>query len=382
MREDLQGLRIDREKRQNGQPVGGGGRFWFVVSCLLFVGLVALSLYAFWWEPSGKSTPAPAVAAADDQGVGSEVASPEPPDREVLIASGYVVAHHKHELGSKVMGRVQWIGVERGDFVRKGQLLVKLEDREFRAQLEQAQAGLRYAQDRLAELERGPRPQEIERAKAELERAQADGENAHLDFERLKRLLGSGVIAQQEVDNAQARYEMAAASVASAQESYDLLEAGTRDEQIRQARAEVERSRAAVDYAQTMLDATEIRSPITGTVLRRIAEIGEMITTSYAGTSGAKSAVVALADLNDLQVEMDISQTDFSRISPDLECVMSPEAYPDRKYLCEIDEISPEANRQNASIQVKVKVLEPDEYLRPEMSARVTFLKREQKENG
>ncbi|MFZ0426599.1 MAG: efflux RND transporter periplasmic adaptor subunit, partial [Acidobacteriota bacterium] len=359
-----------------------GGRVWILTSCLLFVALLGLSLYAFWWEPSAKSASAPAVAAADDQTAVPEALPAEPPDREVLIASGYVVAHHKHELGSKVMGRVQWIGVERGDFVRKGQLLVKLEDREYRAQLGQAQASFKSAQDRLVELERGPRPQEIERARAELARARADRENARLDFERLQRLLGSGVIAQQEVDNAKARWEMAAASVDSAQESYALLEAGTREEQIRQARAEVERTRAAVEYAQTMLDATEIRAPVTGTVLRRIAEVGEMITTSYAGTSGAKSAAVALADLNDLQVEMDISQTDFSRITPDLDCIMTPEAYPDRKYRCEIDEISPEANRQNASIQVKVKVLEPDDYLRPEMSARVTFLKREGKNDG
>lgn len=381
MKEDLQGLQISREKRQSNGS-GGGGRVWFPISCLLFLALLGLSFYAFWWEPTAESSPTPAVVAADDQTAEVETSNPEPPDREVLIASGYVVAHHKHELGSKVMGRVQWIGVERGDFVRKGQLLVKLEDREFRAQLEQAQASLKYAQDRLAELERGPRPQEIERAGAEWARTKADRENARLDYERLRRLLNSGVIAQQEVDNAKSRYEMAAASVDSARESYDLLEAGTRDEQIRQARAEVERNRAAVDYAQTMLDATEIRSPITGTVLRRIAEIGEMITTSYAGTSGAKSAVVALADLNDLQVEMDISQTDFSRITADLDCIMSLEAYPDRKYRCEIDEISPEANRQNASIQVKVKVLEPDDYLRPEMSARVTFLRREQKSDG
>jgi HlyD family secretion protein len=381
MKEDLQGLRISREKRQSNGS-GGGGRIWFVTSCLLFLALLVLSVYAFWWKPTAESTAAPAVAAADNQPAVEQSAPPKPPDREVLIASGYVVAHHKHELGSKVMGRVQWIGVERGDFVRKGQLLVKLEDREYRAQLEQARASLKYAQDRLAELKTGPRPQEIERAAAELARTKADRENARLDYERLKRLLDSGVIPQQEVDNAKARFEMATASVNSAQESYDLLKAGTREEQIRQAQADVERTQAAVDYARTMLDATEIRSPITGTVLRRIAEVGEMITTSYAGTSGAKSAVVALADLNDLQVEMDISQTDFSRISPDLDCIMTPEAYPDRKYRCEIDEISPEANRQNASIQVKVKVLEPDDYLRPEMSARVTFLRREEKSDG
>jgi len=72
-----------------------------------------------------------------------------------------VVAHHKHELGSKVVGRVKWIGVEKGDLVRKGQLLVKLEDREYRAQLAQAQADLSAAEERLAALEAGSRPQEL-----------------------------------------------------------------------------------------------------------------------------------------------------------------------------------------------------------------------------
>lgn len=382
MKEDLQGLTIDREKRQ-GHAAGGGGRVWFGISCLLFAALVGLSWYAFWWKPAPEApAEAEAVEVADDPASGPQSPETQPEDREVLIASGYVVAHHKHELGSKVMGRIQWIGVEKGDFVRKGQLLVKLEDREYRAQLEQSKASLEFAEQRLAELERGARPQEIERAKADLVRARADRENARLDFERLKRLLGSGVMSQQEVDNARARFEMAAAAVDSARQTYDLLEEGTRSEEIRQARADVERTRAAVDYAQTMLDATEIRAPVSGTVLRRIAEVGEMLTTSFAGDSGAKSAAVALADLTDLQVEMDISQTDFGRINPDLACEMSPEAFPDRKYRCEIDEISPEANRQNASIQVKVKVLEPDDYLRPEMSARVTFLRRETEDNG
>jgi HlyD family secretion protein len=126
-----------------------------------------------------------------------------------------------------------------------------------------------------------------------------------------------------------------------------------------------------------MLDATEIRAPISGTVLRRIAEVGEMITTSFAGEMGAKSAVVALADLSDLQVELDISQADFNRISEEHGCQMSPEAFPDRIYPCELDEIAPEADRQKASIQVKVRVHQPDNYLRPEMSARVTFFEKE-----
>ncbi|GAB4114781.1 MAG: efflux RND transporter periplasmic adaptor subunit [Acidobacteriota bacterium] len=374
MKEDLKALRIEKDKKA-GFQAGNAGRVWMVLCLVLVVALLGVSYLAFWNPPPD---PVPSVAVAD---AGSTPAPVEktgpPPGREVLIASGYVVAHHKHELGSKVMGRVEWIGVEKGDFVRKGQLLVKLEDREYRAQLEQARASLKLAEERLAELEAGSRPEEIRRAEAELKRAEAERHDAKLELERLRGLLKVGVVSQQQVDTAQARFDIADAAVRSALHSLELLRLGPREEQIRQARAEVERARAAVQYAETMLDATEIRAPITGTVLRRIAEVGEMITTSFAGEGGAKSAVVALADLQDLQVELDIAQTDFNRISPDHECRMTPEAYPDREYKCVIDEISPEANRQKASIQVKVKILEPDSYLRPEMSARVTFLRKE-----
>jgi HlyD family secretion protein len=350
------------------------------LSGALFVALIGLGYYTYLLTYAKEtSKPGPAVV---DQPKDTPVEVPPEVTREVLIASGYIVAHHIHELGSKVMGKVEWIGVEKGDFVRKNQLLVKLEDREYQAQLEQAKAAQKLAEIRLEELEAGSRPEEIERARAEVDRTRADAKNARLEYERMQNLVASGVISDQELDNAKSRFEMAEAAVGVAEKSLRLFEIGPRAEQIEQARAEVERASASVKYYQTMLDATEIRAPITGTVLRRIAEIGEMVTTSFAGTSGAKSAVVALADLNDLQVELDISQSDFNRISRDQECQMVPETYPDRIYPCEIDEISPEANRQKASIQVKVKVLEPDEFLRPEMSATVTFLRRESENNG
>ena len=129
-----------------------------------------------------------------------------------------------------------------------------------------------------------------------------------------------------------------------------------------------------------MLDATEITAPIGGTILERNVEQGEMVTTSFVGDRGAKSFVVTLADLNDLQVELDINQNDFNRIGPNQPCTMTTDAFPDRPYKCHVDEIAPEANRQKATVQVKVKVLEPDEYVRPEMNARVTFMNTEEKQ--
>jgi HlyD family secretion protein len=114
--------------------------------------------------------------------------------------------------------------------------------------------------------------------------------------------------------------------------------------------------------------------PIAGTILERNVEQGEMVTTSFVGDRGAKSFVVTLADLDDIQVELDINQNDFNRVSMGQPCIVVTDAYPDRKYECRVDEIAPEANRQKATVQVKVKFLKPDEYVKPEMNARVTFL--------
>src|SRR5204863_8250045 len=106
-------------------------------------------------------------------------------DSAVLVATGYVVAHHKIEVGSKISGRVAWIGVEKGDHVDKDQLIVKLEDREYRAQYEQAVASYDSAVARLAELDRGSRPEEIDRAKADMERAEAQLRADEANYKRV-----------------------------------------------------------------------------------------------------------------------------------------------------------------------------------------------------
>jgi len=370
MEKDLKGLRIDPERK--GRLRKSSAVSWVLALVCLLIGAGAFALFSGYFNQAADSA---AKQAASKEPAATEAVDSKEAAGEVLKASGYIVAHHKIQIGSKVMGKVAWIGVEKGDKVRKDQTLVRLDDREYRAQAEQAEAALRAAEARLKELETGNRPEEVHRAEAELASYRADSANAALEWKRLQTLLGSGAIAQQQVDNARSRADMAEAAVRVAEHNLELMRLGPRSEQIASARAEVDRARANLDYARTLLDATVIRSPIDGTVLQRIVEIGEMVTTSFAGEMGAKSAVVSLADLMDLQVELDISQSDFNRLADDQDCVMSPEAYPDRKYRCRIDEIAPEANRQKATIQVKVKILEPDAYLRPEMTANVTFSK-------
>src|SRR5262244_3039270 len=355
----LNKLKIDKSKRV--QPATSSKATTIIIVIVLIAGaLIALALLR---RPESVPT--------------VEVVHPRvenPSQSAVLVATGYVIAHHKVQVGSKIAGRVAWIGVEKGDRVKRDQTVVRLEDREFRAQYDQAKSAYDGAQAHLQELERGSRPEEIDRAKADVERAQADVQTADAQLKRIQGLVKEGVAPAQSLDDAKGRSDSARANVAALTKTYELIRQGPRQEQIDTARSEAARAKAAMEYAKTILDATEIRVPSNGTILERNVEQGEMVTTSFVGDRGAKSFVVTLADLDDLQVELDINQNDFNRIGPDQPCTVVTDAFPDRVYQCRVDEISPEANRQKATIQVKVKVAEPDEYIRPDMNARVTFL--------
>jgi HlyD family secretion protein len=182
------------------------------------------------------------------------------------------------------------------------------------------------------------------------------------------------VSSKAELDRAVAQRDTARALLEAARQSSAMTDIGPRAEEIRAAQAQVQQMKATLDYAQTQLAATEIKAPVSGTVLQRIVERGEMVSPSSFGESGARTSVVALADLNDLQIELDISQADFARLKMGQRAEIIPEAFPNLKYTGFIAEIAPEGNRAKATVQVKVKVENPDEQLRPEMNARVNFL--------
>src|SRR5262245_56797244 len=355
---ELNKLKIDKSKR--GQPAARAATI-VVVLAILFAG--AVGAVVLLRQPTAAAT----VEVVHPRTESSTQSA-------VLMATGYVIAHHKIQVGWKIAGRVAWIGVEKGDHVRRDQVVVRLEDREYRAQYDEAKSAYDGAQVRLLELQRGSRPQEIDRAKHDVERAQADLQTAEAQFKRTQGLVNGGVAPAKTLDDAKGRYDSARANLAALSKTYELIRQGPRQEQIDTARSEAARAKAAMEYASTILDATEIRVPGDGTILEPNVEQGEMVTTSFVGDRGAKSFVVTLADLNDIQVELDISQNDFNRVTADQPCTVVTDAYPDRVYKCRVDEISPEANRQKATIQVKVKFLEPDAYIRPDMNARVTFL--------
>ncbi len=361
---ELKSLRIDRNKRRGDEPSPWAVR-WILSGIVIFVLLGAGRLL---YEKLNAATEVDIVR------VHAPAATPGGESNIILNATGYIIAAHKIELASKVIGKVAWIGVEKGDGVKKGQVLVRLEDDEYRAQLVQAKGNLDNLKAKLAELVHGSRPEEIAKAKADVEQARADLQNASVTMNRTTALVKQGVLAAQALDDSQARYDSAVAKVNSLEKAYELVRIGPRQEQIDALRAQVSQAQGSLDYAQVQLENTEIRAPVDGTVLERNVEKGEFVTTGFVGDKGAKGYVVSMANLHDLQVELDINQNDFAKLGARQPGMITTDAYgPDRKYRGVIEEISPEANRQKATVQVKVRVQNPDADLRPEMNASVAF---------
>ena len=365
MEPQLGNLKIDRSQKRATEPSPWATRF-IIAGIALFVLLGAAALT--WNRLNAASTEVETVRVhAMTSGAGSS-------DPVILNATGYIIAAHTIEVAAKVVGKVLWIGVDKGDHVRAGQVLVRLEDQEYRAHVLEAQGALDNLKARLAELENGSRPEEIAKAKADVEQAKANQADAQVTLKRTQELVKQGVFPRQQLDDAQAKYDDAAARVASLERTLDLAKIGPRREEIDSMRAQVKQAQGTLDYAKTQLDDTVITAPVTGTILDRNVEKGEFVTTGFVGDKGAKGYVVSLADLNDLQVELDINQNDFAKLGPRTRGIVTTDAYPDRRYDGVIQQISPEANRQKATVQVKVQVLHPDSYLRPEMNASVAFL--------
>jgi HlyD family secretion protein len=360
---ELKNLKIDRSKRRSSEPSKWATR-WIVIGVLIFV------LLGAWRLLSERLDAAPVV---ETQRVKS-ISSASAPQGVVLNATGYIVAAHKIEVAAKVVGKVNWIGVDKGDRVKDGQVLVRLEDDEYQAQLEQAKGQLNMLQAKLDQALHGSRPEEVAQAQANLDSAKADLDNAKVTLSRTKGLVTEGVMSKQALDDAQARYDSALHKMNSLNKGYELVKLGPRVEEIDALRGQVQQARGMVAYAQTNLANTIIRAPVTGTILERAVEKGEFVTTSFVGDRGAKGYVVSLADLNDLEVELDISQNDFSKLRLGQHGTVTTDAFQDKKYDGFIKELSPEANRQKATVQIKVKIVKPDEFLRPEMNASVAFL--------
>jgi HlyD family secretion protein len=362
---EIKNLRIDRNRKRQAGP-SRWATIWILTGIAI---LVLLGAGRFAYGVINRATEVEvtrvrAMSAADATRAGDVI----------LNATGYIVTAHKIELAAKVIGKVAWIGVDKGYHVKQGQELVRLEDEEYKAQVQQSRGNLINLQAQLDQFMNGSRPEEIAKARSDVDNARSAEVDAKVTLARTRPLVAQGIVPQQQLDDAQAKYDGAVAQRASLDRTYELVKLGPRKEQIDAARGMVEQAKGQLAYAQVQLDNTVIRAPVTGTILERNVEIGEFVTTGFVGDKGAKGYVVSMADLNDLKVELDIGQNDFAKLGPRQRASVTTDAFPDRKYDGYIDEVSPEANRQKATVQVKVKIAHPDDFLRPEMNASVAFL--------
>lgn len=307
---DLSSLRIDRTNSDPGKPRRSR---W--AGKLIFWSILTIVLLALAFLLRGRLTPAVEVQLAT-----ASLTSPSQANA-VLTASGYVVARRKAAVASKGTGRLIYLGVEEGDKVKKGQVIARLEDSDVVAARDRARENLRLAE--------------------------ADLYEAKKSLERTRTLLKQEAIAQVELDVADARYKRVVATI--------------------------EAARYALREAEVAVENTRIIAPFDGTVLKKNADVGEIVA-PLAGAASSKAAVVTIADMSSLEVDADVSEANITRVTPEQNCEIALDAYPQQRYPGYVSNIVPTADRAKATVMVKIKFRQYDQRVLPEMGAKITFL--------
>jgi RND family efflux transporter MFP subunit len=260
----------------------------------------------------------------------------------LLNASGYVVAQRKAAVASKVTGRLVSLSVEEGSKVKAGQVIARFENDDVKAARDQSEANLNAARHNL------------EQAKAELN-------DAAISFNRNKDLVSQGFISKAEHDASEARYKKAVAAAAAAE-------------------AAIKASVAALQGANVALEYTLIRAPFDAVVLTKNADIGDIVT-PIGAAANAKAAVVTIADMASLLVEADVSESNLQQVKIGQPCEIQLDALPDSRFRGTVHMIVPTADRTKATVMIKVRFVDQDRRILPEMSAKVAFLSREVRSN-
>jgi HlyD family secretion protein len=275
-------------------------------------------------------------------------------------------------LGFKISGRIVSLSVQEGDWIERGKVLAKLDDEDLLQRLALAEATLKSAQARLDKLLAGSRPEEIREAEAALRQAQFDFENKRTYYERMKALYERGVVPRETFDNAETGFKVATAGLQRATENYQLVRKGPRKEDIEDGRAQVEQARASLQLIKTQLSYTRLTSPLSGVVLVKSGEVGEVVNP---GTS-----ILTLADIENVWLKAYVSQTDLSRVKWGQEVSVTTDLKPQKIYKGRISFISSQAEFTPKQIQtekervtlvyrIKIDIPNPERELKPGMPA-------------
>jgi len=290
----------------------------------------ALVLGVAGWALSQRGRPVPVELGTVAAAYPSQAIS-------VLSATGHVSAATRASVSSKGTGRLEWLGVQEGQHVLKGEVIARLESRDVRAQREQAAAG-------------------VDAARANLAQGEAELIDAELALKRARDLAQRNFISYSEVDTAVARHDKASAAIASL-------------------RAQIAVAQANLHVTEVAVEQTLIQAPFTGVVLTKNANVGDILT-PFSAASGTTGAVVTMADMSTLEVEADVSESSISQISVGQPAEIQLDAFPELRLAGRVSRIVPDVDRSKATLLVKVHFDEADGRVLPDMSAKVAFLSR------
>ncbi|WP_373651228.1 HlyD family secretion protein [Schlesneria sp. DSM 10557] len=300
---------------------------------------------------------------------------PGPPSSGPVVESkGYIIPEQQILVSPQVSGRVIELNFEAGQRIEKGFVLAVLDNTEYLAEFERVSGQLEAARENLAELREGSRPDEIKQVQADLAESQTNLEQAERDYKRAKDLLTNGFGNRQDFETAQSQYQMLRKRVDKLAATAQLMIDGPRPERKRAAEAQVRQAEAEVRRAKWRLDNCIIVAPISGTVLKKNAELGNLV--NPVAFNGSFS-LCDMADLSKLEVELSVQEREISKVRKGQRCRVQPEAFMDRYYDGVVSRLMPIADRAKGAVPVRVRLKVPPEeegqYLRPEMGALVKF---------
>ena len=326
---DLSKLRINRDDPPPAVKRALGRVLWLVGGALLvFVAVVLVAR-------RGGAVPVQVVTVTAAAGGGQGAAGGG--GSVAVVANGYVVARTKAAVSAKIPGRLAMLNVSEGSRVEKGAIIARLDNADYAAAVGQAEAG-------------------VATAKATLIESQSDRDQSQREYVRVRDIHAQNpnLVSPQEVENADSKARQA-------------------DARVQAQSARVDAAAAALRVAQANLENTYVRAPFSGTVLRKEAEVGEVVAPSVGGGL-TRGAVVTMADLATLEVEVDVNEAYIGRIHSDQSARITLDAYPDTAFRGTVRQIIPTADRQRATVQVKVSILDRDPRILTEMGAKVEFL--------
>lgn len=327
LRSQLQSLKIDRHQRpiEKSRPSTRSSGWWWKLLLVLLLAGGGYAGWDYWRKHPTVAADAPAVRLIP---VVARSGRPEP--TPVLTATGKIVSDHKVLVFTKVSGQIVKLFFEQGDSVKAGQVMAEIEDVLFKARRDEAAANL--------------------------ERAKANFEFQKVNFERVKRLFERGTSPQIEFVAAQRDLNASTAQVAADQ--------------------------ATLDFMNKQLVDTRVVAPITGVVLERNVNVGDFVAAEGGRGAMSNAQLGSIADMQLVRVEVDISELDIARLKKGMPCIVTPDAYKDRKYNGYVMWIDPGANYSKATVQVKVRIENPDDYLRVEGVAQVAFMPEKAKDTS